>query len=170
MASVVFHIVFVLIILDFIRHYFIGKKHFPKYLLIIGGLIGAFPDIDVPLGWIYNFLTGSTIDLHGMFTHSIIFPMIFLLMCIFFYFQKKINLTKIFFIIAVSWTIHLLLDCPFGGYGGYLWPLSINTSTFCIKIWKMRNYPYFIDGAFLLLWLIHDQAYNYFKKIRKKDE
>ena len=38
MALAVTHVLIVIILLDLIRHYIVGKEKFPRYLVIIGGI------------------------------------------------------------------------------------------------------------------------------------
>src|SRR3989344_373918 len=111
MANSVTHVIVAIVILDLFRHYVFGKKLFPRYLLVIGGIAGLAPDIDVPLTWLYHFFTSSTTDLHGLFTHSLFFVFSFLGIALLFQYYKKIKWAKIFYVISFGWFMHLVLDC-----------------------------------------------------------
>jgi len=161
MAYAVTHIILTIIVLDLFRHYVFGKGKFPRYLLVIGGVAGLFPDIDVPLGWIYNLFTTSYVNLHGVFTHSILFPIIFLLIGIILHYQQKMKWAKISYVIAAGLFFHLILDCMFGGYTTFLWPLGITTG-FCPQ-WGLSNYIAGIDAIILIVWLVHEEIH---KKIK----
>ena len=50
MALAVTHVILTIVILDLFRHYVFKKSKFPRYWLVIGGIAGLFPDIDIPLG------------------------------------------------------------------------------------------------------------------------
>ena len=76
MALAVTHVLIAILTLDFFRHYVFGLKKFPRHLLVVGGIAGLMPDIDIPLGWFFSFLTGNKVALHGEFTHSLIFVMV----------------------------------------------------------------------------------------------
>lgn len=161
MAYAVTHVLVVIVILDLFRHYVFGKQKFPRYLLVVGGVAGLFPDIDVPLTWIYNFLTGNGANFHGVFTHSVFFPLLFLAIALVLHSKKNIFWARIFYVISAGWFMHLPLDCLFGGYDTYLWPLSINTG-FCPN-WNIRNFAPGIDAIILLAWLIHEEIHNRIK-------
>ena len=48
MALALTHVLLVIVLLDLFRHYVLSKKKFPRYLLVVGGIAGLLPDIDVP--------------------------------------------------------------------------------------------------------------------------
>ncbi|MBU0470017.1 MAG: metal-dependent hydrolase [Nanoarchaeota archaeon] len=166
MAYAVTHVIVAIVVLDLFRHYVFGKKKFPRFLLVIGGIAGLLPDIDVPLSWTYNFLTRNQSNFHGQFTHSIIFPLIFLTVGIIYYYHSN-NLRKnkkwaqIFFVISAGWALHLPLDCLFGGYETFLWPLGIKTA-FCPQ-WNLRDYAPGLDALILIAWLVHEEIHNRIK-------
>ena len=114
MALAVTHIILTIAFLDIFRHYVFGLKKFPRYLLVIGGIAGLAPDLDVPLGWILTLLTGSSINIHGFFTHSIFFALLFVFIGAIFHYKKNMKWAKIFYVIAVGWTFHIFLDCFYG--------------------------------------------------------
>ncbi|MEK6892743.1 MAG: metal-dependent hydrolase, partial [Nanoarchaeota archaeon] len=54
------------------------KKKFPLHYVLISGLAGLLPDLDVIAFWVLYFF-GFTIDeVHRSFTHTIFIPLIFL--------------------------------------------------------------------------------------------
>lgn len=161
MALAVTHVILTVVLLDIFRHYVFRLKKFPRYLLVVGGIAGLLPDVDVPLTWAYNFLTGAKIDLHGDFTHSLIFPLVFLGIAGILYYQKKMNWAKIFYVIAAGLFFHLFLDCLFGGYKTFFWPF-IETSRFCPQ-WGLYGYAVHIDAVILIIWLVHEEVH---KKVR----
>ncbi len=75
MALAVTHIILTIAFLDIFRHYVFGLKKFPRYLLVVGGIAGLAPDLDIPMGWILTLVTGNTVNIHGLFTHSILFAL-----------------------------------------------------------------------------------------------
>ena len=131
MVYAVTHILGAILVLDIFRHYVFGKDKFPRYLLVVGGIAGLGPDIDIVFGWVVSLFNGTVIDLHGLFTHSIFFALLFLVIGLICHYYKNVKWAKIFYVIAAGWTIHLLLDCPVGGQIGYLWPLSIDIYKYC---------------------------------------
>ena len=161
MALAVTHVIIAIIVLDVFRHYVFGKKKFPRYLLVVGGIAGLLPDIDVPLTWIYNLLMGTTESLHGLFTHSILFPVIFLILTSVLFLQKKIKWAKVSLVIFAGLFLHLFLDCLYGGYSTFLWPLEFSTS-FCPQ-WGIKSYASAIDALILVAWLVHEEAHKLIK-------
>lgn len=171
MAYAVTHVILTIVILDFFRHYVFGKHNFPRYLLVIGGIAGLLPDIDIPLSWIYSLITGISTYFHGVFTHSIIWPAVFLGLGIIFYnlnYRSKQKKTKnaldfqkwakIFYVISGGWFLHLILDCFYGGYTSMLWPLQTLTA-FCPEI-GLSAYAVSIDAIILILWLVHEEVHQ----------
>lgn len=162
MALAVTHVLGAILILDFFRHYVFGLKKFPRYLLVVGGIAGLAPDLDIPLGWFLSWITGNSIYLHGTFTHSLFFVFLFLLLAVIRKYQENDVWVKIFFVIAAGWFIHILSDCLFNSYATFLWPLSINTLSFC-PAGISHVYSSSIDAILLVVWLVHEEAH---KKIK----
>lgn len=160
MALAVTHVILTIVILDIFRHYVWGRHKFPRYLLVIGGVAGLFPDIDIPLTWIYKFLTGTGISLHGTFTHSLFFPLLFLIIGAVLHYNKNIKWAGICYIIAFGWFSHLTLDCLYGGYKDFLWPLFV--VNFCPQ-WGIGQHATSIDAIILVAWLVHEEIHNKIK-------
>ncbi len=162
MALAVTHIIGTIFILDMFRHYVFGKKSFPRRLVIIGGLAGLAPDVDVVLGWIVGYVKETTVSLHGLFTHSLIWVAFFLAVGGILYFYNKKQWATVAYVIAAGWFLHILLDCAFNGYSTFLWPFPIDTKLFCPG--TLANiYRTSIDALILIAWLIHEEVHNYIK-------
>ncbi|MBI2665804.1 metal-dependent hydrolase [Candidatus Woesearchaeota archaeon] len=164
MALAVTHIILTIIVLDFFRHYVFGKKAFPRYLLVIGGIAGLLPDIDIIMTWGYNFLTGRSVSLHGTFTHSLFWPILFLIVGVSFHYLKQKNWSKICYVTSVGLFFHIILDCLYGGYKTFFWPFSQNviSSGFCPQ-WGIHSYAASIDAIILVLWLVHEELHQMVK-------
>lgn len=160
MAYSVTHVILTIVILDLFRHYVFGKLKFPRYWLLIGGIAGLVPDLDIPFSWIYNFFTGLAVDFHGTFTHSLIFPLIFLVLGGILYYKKNSKWAGICFVISAGWFLHLILDCGFGDPKEFIWPFFINN--FCPQ-WGIQPYAMHLDAIILVLWLVHEEVH---KKIK----
>ena len=161
MALAVTHVILVIVALDFFRHYILGKKKFPRYLIVLGGIAGLAPDLYVPLTWVYQFITGSSTSLHGLFTHTIFFPIFFLLVAGTLQFLQNKKWSSIFYVISFGWFFHLTLDCLYGGYKSFLWPLNVPTY-FCPQ-WGISPYAVSIDAIILIIWLVHEEMHHYIK-------
>lgn len=160
MALAVTHIILTIVILDFFRHYIFGKKKFPRYLLVIGGIAGLAPDIDIVISWIYNWFTTTPVNFHGTFTHSILWPLLALIIALILQKRNDLKWAKIFYVIAAGLFLHLLLDCAFGGYKSFIWPLMMNN--FCPE-WGLDNLSVSIDAVILVLWLLHEELHHKIK-------
>jgi len=161
MALAATHIIGAIFILDLFRHYLFGKKQFPRYLLIVGGIAGLGPDIDIPLTWLINFVTGNNSNFHGTFTHSFLFVLIFFGIGALFHSKKKMKWAKIFYVIAAGWFIHLGLDWLFGEYKLLFWPFA--TPKYIFPQTNLWIYSAEIDAIVLVLWLLHEELH---KRIR----
>src|SRR3989344_4866727 len=159
MALAVTHIILTIAFLDIFRHYVFGLKKFPRYLLVIGGIAGLAPDLDIPISWILTLITENTVNIHGLFTHSIFFALLFAVIGAVLQYKKNLKWAKIFYVVAVGWTLHILLDCAFNAYSTFLWPLSINTKMFC-PTGFLESYRSSIDAIILVLWLLHEEISN----------
>jgi len=160
MANAVTHIILTIVIIDIFRDYFIKKK-FPTWIVLAGGIAGLLPDIDLPFTWLYNFVNKTALNFHGGLTHSIIIPIIFLLIGLFIWYKHgKRNTRILFFAIAFGWAFHLLLDCMFGGYSSLLFPFY--AGNFCPEF-NIQRYAAGIDAVILVLWLLHEEIMHEIK-------
>jgi membrane-bound metal-dependent hydrolase YbcI (DUF457 family) len=162
MALAVTHIIGTLFILDIFRHYIFGRRKFSRRLLLIGGLAGILPDIDIPISWLINSLTGKGLSLHGAFTHSLFWPLLLIgIGFILFYYEKK-TAAKVLWVISAGLFIHTILDCLFNSYETFLWPLKFNTQRFCPS-GLQTIYRAGVDAIILVAWLIHEEWHNKIK-------
>src|SRR3989338_2992064 len=95
MPQAVMHILLAIIVLDLFRDYMVkNKKEVPLSFIFIGGIAGLLPDIDIPLFWLVNNFLGIQVEwFHRTFSHSIFFPLIFLIVSLVIYrFNKKYSL------------------------------------------------------------------------------
>lgn len=151
MPNAVTHILVAILLIDLFRDYVLKKKGFPLYLVLIGGIAGLMPDIDIFLIWLWD------LNVHRLYTHSFVVPILFLLVGLIVYRYRKI-LGKVFFVISAGWTSHLLLDGLLSGSIVPLWPISAMTwglnllpgSTFGGTLYAG------IDAILLVAWLVHE--------------
>ncbi|MDP3990358.1 MAG: metal-dependent hydrolase [archaeon] len=151
MPFAVVHIITAFAILGIVRHYFFSKKTLTPRVILIGGIAGLLPDLDIPLGWVYDFVTGTSLNLHGLFLHSVLFPTLTLLIAIVLFIAKKKKLAVIFSAITFGLILHSSLDCLFGGVDkNFLWPLnSVNS---CPEF-GLAGFAEELDAMFFVLWL-----------------
>ncbi len=164
MALAVAHVLIAIFVLDLFRHYVFGLKKFPRYLIVIGGIAGLAPDLDIPLGMIISFITGKTVELHRVFTHSFFFVLLFAAIGVLLHYKKITLWRNMSYVVAAGWFLHIFLDCFYGGdlsHSFFFWPLS-NPPTFCPS-WNLYTYGNHIDAIILVMWLIHEEVH---KKVR----
>jgi membrane-bound metal-dependent hydrolase YbcI (DUF457 family) len=87
MGYAVTHVIIAIVLIDLYRDY-IAKKKFSIWFVLIGGVAGLLPDLDLPIQWIANALIGETYYLHRVVTHSLFFVGVFLLLALPFYLHR----------------------------------------------------------------------------------
>jgi len=164
------HILIPLISISIFRDYLIRKnkkwkKQFSLHYVLIVGIAGVIPDLDVLAFWVLNFFGFSYEAIHRTFMHTIFIPLIFLLLGILFiksdYLvgRHKLKLYLIFFMISLGCFFHLILDSIFQGYIIPLYPFfdySIGLSLFSYlpKSLEMIAAPS-LDSGLIIIWLIY---------------
>ncbi len=162
MPYAVTHVLVAIVIFDLLRHYVFGKDKFPRYLVVLGGIAGLAPDLDIPLGWLYSFLTGIDINIHGLFTHSFFFVGLFLLVGLIRRYQNDGTTARVMYVIAAGWLIHIILDWAFGEYKAIFWPFLLTDPTL-FPTWNLWQYGPEIDAILLVAWLIHEEVQGMIK-------
>ncbi|MBT4174463.1 hypothetical protein HOC80_03175 [archaeon] len=154
MPNAVTHVLIAIILIDFFRDYVLKKKFFPLYLVLIGGIAGILPDIDVLLIWLFE------LDVHRLYTHSLIIPLGLLLVGLLFLFykQKHYMVSKVFFVICAGWFIHILLDGLLNGTVIPFWPLSSFEFGLNLLPGTLFSGTLYagIDAILLVVWFVHE--------------
>ncbi|HIH42152.1 TPA: metal-dependent hydrolase [Candidatus Woesearchaeota archaeon] len=163
MANAIAHIIIPLIFFEAIRHYLSDEKQFPRYIVLVGGIAGLLPDIDIPLSWLASFILGREINFHGYFTHTILFALVFFFLFVVYYFIRRSKISKninhshaplIFLVISIGIMFHLVLDCSFGGYS-FFWPFS--DANYCLALIP-HELAVPLDAIMLVVWLVHEEV------------
>ena len=153
------HVLFAIIVIDLFRDYFLkNKRLIPLHYIFIGGVAGLLPDLDIPLFWLFNNIFGLSVPwFHRTLSHSLVFPLILLLIAIFYnQFNKKKAI--LFGIITFGVAFHIFLDFIFAGTVMPFYPFSI--MAFGLDLFSYVNVPAFIEGVeaiILLVWLYHEE-------------
>ena len=114
MPFAVTHVLITIIIIDLFRNIILKKKNFPLHLVLIGGIAGLLPDIDVAVFWLLQTFSSIGIEeVHKVFTHTLIIPLVIFLASQITLKWKKISQPLL--VISAGYTIHLLLDSIFYG-------------------------------------------------------
>jgi membrane-bound metal-dependent hydrolase YbcI (DUF457 family) len=168
MPLAVTHILLTIIVVDLFRDYFLKKKLHKKFItlhmLIIAGIAGLLPDIDIPLNWIFTFFNYST-DLlkHGGITHTPIMGLLFLIPGIILWRRKKHKAAVYLFVITFGIFFHISLDYLLGGGDKYgiMWFWPISTQRFKIHLINnlgLHNLSMAVDSVILIAWLWHEEV------------
>jgi membrane-bound metal-dependent hydrolase YbcI (DUF457 family) len=113
MPFAVTHILTAIILIDLFRIYGLKKKRFPLWLVLVGGISGLLPDIDIAIAWFLEIVFNISINIHQIYTHSLIIPaalLIIALLCKHVIAKKQETLFHILLVVAAGWTTHVLLD------------------------------------------------------------
>jgi membrane-bound metal-dependent hydrolase YbcI (DUF457 family) len=169
MPQVVTHFLISAILVALFRDYLISKKSrkkFPLHYVFIAGLGGILPDLDIVVFGVLQFF-GFTIDeVHRMFTHSLLFILILLVLSLVFVHRRftnlgkhELSLSKIFLILAFGSLIHIILDSTIAGQVAFFYPLSFVKFGFdWVQYFSESFRDIFLpslDAALLILWMIY---------------
>jgi membrane-bound metal-dependent hydrolase YbcI (DUF457 family) len=171
MPQAVTHIIVPILLLSLFRDIFYKSKareKFPLHYILIGGLAGALPDIDIFFYYALSYFDYTFNELHRVFSHSLSFLFIFLFLGILTYFfsvknkelgRHHLKINKIFFVISFGIFLHLVLDVIFYGtimpfYPFFYYPLGLNLISYLPSAIKGSIVPV-IDAALLIIYLIY---------------
>ena len=166
MPYAVTHVILTIVIADIYRDYF-AKKKFPMIYVLIAGIAGLLPDLDIPASGLINLAFGTNYNFHRIYTHSLIYGIVFLAISALFFVLGKKNykifdwnvpnqaFVLVFFALAFGWLMHVSLDCGLSG-DGYLNLIPSMPLTFCPHPFGNSVLAGF-DAIILVLWLIHEQ-------------
>ena len=163
MPHAVTHVLFPLVLVDLYRNYLHKAKKIHLHYVLIAGLAGLLPDIDVVVYWLLNiFMSISLSDIHRTFTHTLFFPLIFVILGFLTkrakvkIYKDKLKLNWVFYMIAFGIFIHLILDALLAGSIKPFYPFSyyeigLNLIKNSLEGTLMPG----IDAILLFIWLIH---------------
>jgi len=169
MPHITTHILIPLVIAEIFRDYS-AKKKFPLHYVLIAGIAGIFPDLDIPVSWLLNAF-GAAVNtgvFHRTVTHTFLFLAFFLLLALIFSKTKikflskhKLTLAGIFLAISFGVFAHLVLDATIDGSIMPFYPFSnfslgINLIG-AISLELRETLLSGIDGIILIAWLIHEE-------------
>jgi len=152
MPYAVMHALIPIILVDTVRdHVFKMKKNLlPNRYILLAGIAGMLPDLDLLF----------TPYLHRTITHSIWFPLSFLFGFLLSYTLQKERLYKIFLMLFIGFSLHILMDAVLLGSVAPLFPLDSTEIGFNIlapiESLGPAVFPA-IDAILLFIWLIHEE-------------
>ncbi len=154
MPFAVAHMLIPMILLDMLRDNIlkIKKNKLPNRYILIAGIFGLLPDIDIPL----SLIVFKNLDLHRTITHSIWIPIVLLLFSSIFYITKKHKWSLILFLSFFGVAIHILLDFLTSNSVSLLYP--VNKSLFGISLFPtpMMTMTFYsiLDAVLLFFWFV----------------
>lgn len=169
MPQAVTHVIIALVIGSLIRDYVVkDKKKFPLHYVLIFGVAGLLPDIDIALYWILHWFGYTLAEVHRTFTHNIFFLSAFMFLSLISVKIKNketgkhhLKLYLIFLLIALGIGLHLVLDASLAGQIKPFYPVS----DYAVGLNLVNKLPYplsgillpSLDAALLILWLVHEE-------------
>lgn len=166
MPFAVTHVLIPIILVDLARDHLFKehKRMLPNKYILLAGIAGLLPDIDILIGWFLYFLYGMDVTIiHKLFTHTFIPPLILLVAGVFAYKRiEKRHYWKILTMVGTGLFVHVFLDMIIVGDLNPVYPFyPLIKASFGIGIFP-RNLDASIilasiDAILLLLWLIHEE-------------
>ncbi len=168
MPLAVTHVVITFVLLSLYRARLMRRRaKIPFSFLFLVGVGALLPDIDVPVYWLVHDLLGyETAFFNKMLTHSIFFPLFFMLIALLLYFLPSLRAARrhlshlrnhlrkwgaAFELIGIGALIHVLLDTLLIGLTMPLYPLSDYVYTSGLLSWvRMEFFWRGLDAVVLL--------------------
>ena len=166
MPHAVTHVLIAIVVASLIRELFVKeKKSFPIKYILIAGIAGLLPDLDVIAYWVLYWFGFTLQEVHRTFLHSLFIPLIFLVLAIVVGSRARIKIEDkllrwkyIFLMIFLGVMIHLVLDATLAGKIMPFYPLS----NYSVGLDLIRYLPVplanlampTLDAIILVLWLI----------------
>lgn len=173
MPYAVTHILFPIILLALFRDYYIKKrdrKNFPLHYVLLAGIGGALPDIDIPISFALNIFGVESWQIHKTFTHSLLFPGIFVLGFVLLnraspsaricnITRHKLKLSLISLMLGIGALTHILLDSLFSELAYFYYPFSnkaFGTNLLAFLQPELQDGALkLLDGILLLAWIVY---------------
>ena len=135
--------------------------------VLIGGIAGVIPDLDIPLFWVMQYFGYTMEQIHRTFMHTIFIPIIFLILAGITHISVKkrigrnhLSITIILLLCAFGSLVHLILDATLAGYIRPLYPFSnVQVGTgFPFTVLPEHLAVFFLatlDGVLFILWILY---------------
>ncbi|MBU2590266.1 MAG: metal-dependent hydrolase [Nanoarchaeota archaeon] len=153
------HILVGLISANVVRD-FVVKKKFSLFFVLVAAFGSVLPDVDIALYWLLNVFREVPLSLvHRQFTHTLLLPLLLLLIA--FIFIKKEKVFLFFSMLSLGAFTHLVLDSLFIGTIIPFYPISgIYFGLNLVPDTQMaQTVVLVIEGVLLLGWL----SYLYYR-------
>jgi len=161
------HFLFAALLAAIFRDYIIkrkGKKKFPLHYVLIAGIGGVLPNIDILFYLFFHSFYTSLDSVHRTITHSLAFVMLLFLLSVPAYFIRNktkhhIKTSVSFIILGLGVMTHIALDMFFGTNIMLFYPFSsisvgFDLLDFLPSYLSSIAVPLF-DGILLMVWIIY---------------
>ena len=158
MPLAVTHVILTIVLVDLFRDYIIkNKKLISLRYVLIGGVAGLLPDIDVPFFWLLSIFKPDIAWFHGTFTHLFLIPVIITIASLIIYrYNKKAGILA--GIIAFGYGFHIFLDFLFYGCNmSPFWPFFNKSFSGLVPYLDVPALERGLDAIILLGWLWHEE-------------
>ncbi|MBR9699623.1 metal-dependent hydrolase [Candidatus Woesearchaeota archaeon] len=161
MPYAVTHVLLTIIVIDLYRDYIAKKGSISLHTVLIGGIAGLLPDIDILADWILSFFGYGV--MHGTITHTPWFALLFLIPGLVFQHRREKKKAMLYYVISFGVFFHLFLDWFLGGgyHLGVMWLYPFSFWTHKIHLLNMfgwNHVPAALDALILILWLWHEEV------------
>ena len=158
------HILIPILLVSIFRDFF-AKKKFSLHYVLIAGLGGIIPDLDIAAYWILHFFGFTLEAVHRTFMHSTLLLIILLSFALVFrkttfkIRKHKLNLGVIFLMLFIGSAMHLGLDATFEGQIVPFYPfnstsIGLDLVNHLPKPLNNLFIPSF-EAALITIWLIY---------------
>lgn len=173
MPQAVTHILVPILLTAIFRDFYLRRgerRKFPLHYVLIAGIGGVLPDIDIVFSVLLNFFGVSNWNVHKTFTHSLFFPAVFLVL---FFILKpmhekirfcklrkhKLDLSVVCLVLAFGISTHIFLDSLTWEHAHFFYPISskeygVNLLKFLPSGIQGVALPT-IDGILLVIWIVY---------------
>lgn len=155
MVYAVTHVLIPMVLVDLVRDHLIKKKKIlPNKFVLVAGIAGLLPDTDL----LISYFLGLS-EFHRTLTHSIWFPLAFFAIFSYFYFiNKKPFYWKLFLMVFIGFSIHIILDYTVSGAVSLLYPLNADVYGLNLVPVSQASFVYpALDSILLIFWLVHEE-------------
>src|SRR3989344_5650800 len=165
------HILIPLFLVSFWRDRYLAKNKrnlFPLHYVLIAGIAGIIPDLDIVAFWALAFFGFTLEQIHRTFAHTIFIPFIFVIVGLIFHRTKvslctirkhTLHLNKVMYALAFGTLAHLVLDALVSGMITPIYPISswaIGLDLFGYLPSQLQELAApSLDAGILIIWIIY---------------
>jgi membrane-bound metal-dependent hydrolase YbcI (DUF457 family) len=165
MPAAVTHVLIAIILIDLLRKIILRKKEFPLYLVLIVGIAGLLPDLDVLVYWFLDLIAGVQIsEVHRLFSHTLLIPFVLFVIAVGIW-TFWTRFSHVLFGLSFGYTVHLVLDSLLSGKLALFYPLTIEAFGLNLIPGSILSGTFYtgLDAIILIIWLVYEYFCNNIK-------